>query len=170
MGCDLHWHSETRVDGQWKCDQANTRTIEIVDYGDREQEHMEIDNFPGRSRDYWFFGLLAEGVRTDWAWSFPYQNSVPDDLSDEVAELYKQWDCDAHSAGSLTRTQLLAKLEELKLIQAELLINPSPADKAYMAQVPAHHVDRLNQVIADMRALSPDVSDDDHRLVFWFDN
>ena len=170
MGCDLHWHSETRVDGQWKCDQANTRTIEIVNYGDREQEHIEMANFPGHSRDYWFFGLLAEGVRTDWAWSFTYQGSVPDDLSDEVAELYKQWDCDAHSAGFVTRAQLLAKLEELKLIQAELLINPPSTDEVYTAQVPAHHVDRLNQVIADMRALSPDVSDDDHRLVFWFDN
>ena len=170
MGCDLHWHSETRVDGQWKCDQANTRTIEIVDYGDRKQEHIEMDDFPGRSRDYWFFGLLAEGVRTNWAWSFPYQGSVPDDLSDEVAELYKRWDCDAHSAGSVTRAQLLAKLEELKLIQAELLINPPSADESYKAQGPAHHVYRLNQVIADMRALSPDVSDDDHRLVFWFDN
>lgn len=170
MGCDIHWHSETRVDGNWTCDQAATLTREMEDYGDGEQERIDMDDFPGRSRDYWFFGLLNTGVRTDWPWSFQYTCDIPDDVSPEVAELVKQWGEDGHSQGVRTRAELKAKLEELKPIQAELLINPPPADEAYKAQVPAHHIERLTKVIADMQALSPEVSDDDHRIVFWFDN
>lgn len=170
MGCDIHWHSETLKEGKWTCDQAATLTRETEDYGDGEQERVYMDDFPGRSRDYWFFGLLAAGVRSDWAWSFPYQDAIPDDLSPEVAELFKQWDADAHSSGTLTRAELMAKLEELKPIQAEMLISPPPADEAYKAQAPAHHIERLTKVIADMRELAPEAADDDHRIVFWFDH
>lgn len=170
MGCDIHWHSETLKEGRWTCDQAATLTREMEDYGDGEQERIEMDDFPGRTRDYWFFGLLASGVRSDWEWSFPYQNAIPEDLSPEVAELLKQWGEDAHSYGTLTRAELLAKLEELKTIQAEMLINPPVTDRAYLMQIPPHHIERLIKVIADMRELAAEAADDDHRIVFWFDN
>lgn len=79
MGCDIHWYSETKRNGQWECDQADT--FELLE---DEDNYPDMANFPGRDRDYWFFGLLQPGVRSRWDWSFPEREVIPDDLSKEV--------------------------------------------------------------------------------------
>jgi len=79
MGCDIHWYSETkhyhtheRTDFEWICDQASS--FRHVDYSLKpggDDLRPEMDEFAGSYRDYWFFGLLYNGVRTDWTFAFP---------------------------------------------------------------------------------------------------
>lgn len=164
MGCDIHWHSETLIDGKWVCDQAASYTP-----ADPEDQYsgIEMDDFPNRNRDYWWFGLLAADVRVEYPWSFPYQGIVPPDLSAEVAAMVAQMAGDGHSHGTHTRADLKAKREELKPLQTEYLISPPTGDIDHYANVVNHHAQRLDQAIAN---LSADVPDTDQRIVFWFDN
>lgn len=160
MGCDIHWNSETKKDGKWVCDQAVVKPT----WADEDDE-PQAEDFPDRGRDYWLFGLLANGVRSNWAWSFPYQNAVPDDLSPEVAKRIEHDGGDGHSHGVHTRAELIAKVEELKLKRAELLITADGQNNE--PQACAHHLEQLEQIIGNLDA---DVPAEDQRLVFWFDN
>ena len=175
MGCDIHWYSETRhyrtpekTDFVWICDQ--TSSFHPVDYSltpGGDDLRPEMDDFPNPTRDYWFFGLLFNGVRTDWTFAFPGKCLLPTDLSSEVQAVYDCWGLDAHSQSWLTRKELEDKLAELHLVQAGMLIDPRPNERPEHVQ---HMIRRLKQTIDSMLAISPDVSGEDHRLVFWFDN
>ena len=175
MGCDIHWYSETRhyrtpekTNFEWICDQ--TSSFHPVDYSltpGGDDLRPEMDDFPNPIRDYWFFGLLFNGVRTHWTFAFPGKCLLPTDLSSEVQGVYDCWGVDAHSQSWLTRKELEDKLAELHLVQAEMLINPRPDARPEHVQ---HMMGRLKQTIDSMLAISPDVSGEDHRLVFWFDN
>ena len=157
MGCDIHWHSETKRNGQWVCDQAET--FELLD---KENNCPDMDDFPGRTRDYWFFGLLQPGVRSRWDWSFPEREVIPDDLSKEIKAIWNYMSSDGHSHGYVTREEIKAKLEELKPLRVQHLINPT--DKA---EIVGHHVTRLENCLIH---LTSDVPDSDQRIVFCFDN
>lgn len=157
MGCDIHWHSETKRNGSWLCDQA--ASFEILK---DENNYPEMDDFPNRARDYWFFGFIQKGVRTEWAWSFPERLGLPNGVSPEIQAKVDYWSGDAHSMGWLTREELLAKRDELAKLQAIHLIQPAKDTKALQ-----HHVARLNEVLANLTA---DVPDTDQRIIFWFDN
>ena len=156
MGCDIRWYSETRRDGKWECDQKLT----FVETDDDDWPAM--DYFPGRDRDYWLFGLLNPSVRADWEWSFPESSMVPEDVSREVSLIYDREGDDAHSAGSLTRAELKAKLEELKLLIAKALVVPRKDSQGM-----SHHKKCLMKILSNMTS---DVPDEDQRIVFWFDN
>lgn len=162
MGADIHIYSETRKDQGWIADQADTFTIEQED----DYTYCDMKNAPGRGRDYWFFGLLA-GVRTYWPFQFPEPKGLPDDLSDQVSRLAKYWEDGGHSCSWLTRAELIAKRNELFLLRGEVLIAPNPD---YEVRHLDHLIGKLDQQITDLKALSPDVADEDHRVVFWFDN
>ena len=163
MGCDIHWHSETKRNGQWECDQAHTFEIEKEDFGNNDvRDYINMADFPDRGRDYWLFGLLQPGVRSSWDWSFPERIEIPEDLSKEVKAVWDQWDVDGHSHGYLTRAEIKAKLEELKKHRAMHLIDPRDSTQVLM-----HHVERLESILEDMTS---DVPDTDQRLVFCFDN
>jgi hypothetical protein len=163
MGCDIHWYSETKKDGKWVCDQADSLRTEDED---TEDAYRVMNNFPGRQRDYWFFALLNH-VRGEWLWSFPEQpdqeEGLPDDLSAEVKEMVEKDRGDGHSHGMRTRAELKAKLEEIRVLRAEQLITP---DNDY-GQVLAHHMTRLEEVLGNLNSPVPD---SDQRIVFWFDN
>ena len=158
MGCDIHWHSETKRNGQWECDQADSFSINTEEH----PPYKELNNFPNWGRDYWFFGLIQSGVCTEWPWSFPERITIPEDLSQEVKQILDQWDSDGHSHGYLTRAELKAKREELRTLQANALINPTD-----LMGVIHHHAKRLDEVIGNLKA---DVPDTDQRIVFFFDN
>ena len=163
MGCDIHWHSETKKDGVWVCDQAVSFKIEPPEFeGDRECPVM--DDLPGRTRDYWFFGLLNDGARTDWPWSFPYTRELPDDVSCEVKARSDYYGSDGHSHGARTQAELMAKLDELKLARAQLLIAPSEDASIHTVD---HLIKRLEETLATLGATD---TPDDRRIVFWFDN
>lgn len=157
MGCDIHWHSETKKNGIWKCDQANSFQI-LKD----EDGYPDMINFTDTDRDYWLFGLLQPGVRSNWDWSFPERLVFPDDASFEIRKVYEHWGGDAHSPGYVTRAELKAKVEEMKTLRAQHLISP-------MKEGPAieHHATKLDRLI---NLLSSDAPDEDQRIIFWFDN
>ena len=158
MGCDIHWYSETKINGKWVCDQADSfEKGEHLDY-----EPHDMNNFPNRERDYWLFGLLA-GVRCDVSYGFKAKG-IPEDLSSEVKTIFDEWDSDGHSHSYLTREELKAKLVELGPKHAEVLIAPSNAFSLKMVQ---HHADRLQEIIGNLNA---DVPDSDQRIIFYFDN
>lgn len=166
MGCDIHWYSETRKDGKWVCDQAETFEVEVEDYGDGPEEHPTMEDFPGRQRDYWLFGLLKDGVRVRWPISFPYEGTdLPEDISEEVNVVVNHWGEDGHSHGTLTRKQLLDKMEELKVVRTQSLL--TGYSEEFFAEAQEHLFKRLTEIIGN---LNQDVSPEDTRLVFWFDN
>lgn len=156
MGCDIHWHSETKRNGQWECDQADSFQL-LED----EDNAPEMDAFPNRSRDYWKFGLLQQ-VRSVFAWSFDERIEFPKDASSEIRQMFEEWSSDAHSEGYRTREELKAKREELKLLKTQQLISPSKEAEAIN-----HHLTCLENMLAN---LTSDVPDSDQRIVFWFDN
>ncbi len=156
MGCDIHWYSETRRDGKWECDQKLTFVENDV------SGQTDMNYFPGRDRDYWLFGLLNPSVRTEWEWSFTESSKDLEGVSREISLMCAQWGVEAHSGGSLTRAELKAKLEELKLLIAKALIVPHKD-----IQVISHHKKCLMKILSNMTS---DVPDEDQRIVFWFDN
>jgi hypothetical protein len=162
MGCDIHWYSETKqyrtpekTDFEWICDQATSL------------RHEDMDEFAGSNRDYWFFGLLFNGVRTDWSFAFSGKHLLPEGVSPPIKKVYESWAGDAHSHSWLTRKELEEKLAELHPLQAEMLINPRPDERPEHVQ---YMIARLKETIDSMLAASPDADSEDHRLVFWFDN
>lgn len=157
MGCDIHWHSETKRNGQWECDQADT--FELLE---DEDNYPDMADFPGGDRDYWFFGLIQPGVRTDWPWSFPERVVIPDDVSKEVKAKIDHWDADGHSHGYLTREEIKVKVEELKKLLTEQLVSPTKEKLTI-----DHHYKNL---VECLEGLDSDVPDTDRRIVFWFDN
>lgn len=167
MGCDIHWHTETRnSEGVWLCDQRDSYKAVDKTVEDHEYDSDEMDNFPGRGRDYWLFGLLSKNVRTDWPWSFEAKG-LPDDISEHAnLILGEQWAGDLHSMSWLTRAELRAKLIELKHAAVEYLIAPP----ASAPDAPKYLADQVETILANMEALDTTGNDDDQRLVFGFDN
>ena len=159
MGCDIHWYSETKQDGKWVCDQAGSFEIEGED---TEDAYPAMNNFPDRGRDYWMFGLLQPGVRSSWDWSFSERELDQDTVSEQVKKIIEHWGSDGHSHGFVTRAEILDKIEELKKLRAEHLINPQ--ENSLVLQ---HHLKRLEECLGH---LTSDVPDDDQRIVFFFDN
>lgn len=166
MGCDIHMYSETRRGNSWVCDQKASFKMELDNYQEPPRERPVMEEMDGSTRDYWFFGLLNNGVRTDWPWSFQYSCDIPKDASSEVRAVVESWGEDGHSQAMRTRAELKAKLEEIKLNQAKYLIDPAAGDRNY-AEALNHHARRLTEVIG---SLNSDVPDEDQRLIFWFDN
>lgn len=158
MGCDIHWYSETKRNGVWECDQADSfEKDEDPDY-----EHHDMNNFPNRGRDYWLFGLLAN-VRSAPTYGFD-PKGIPENLSHEVKTIFDEWDTDGHSHSYLTREELKNKLSELAPLRVAALIGA--ATESSPKQL-AHHVGRLEEII---RNLNADVPDSDQRIIFCFDN
>ena len=157
----MGWHSETKRDGAWHCDQAGSFIR-----GDPKDDdsNTDMDDFPGRDRDYYFFSLLNQ-VRGEFQYSFPHQDALPADASKEVREIHSSWLGDAHSTSSLTRAQLKAKLEALTLLRSEYLIRSDL--EAYEHEALPHNITRLTEVITN---LNEPVADEHQRIVFWFDN
>ncbi len=169
MGCDIHWHSEHREDsGNWVCDQAASFNMILTDY-EGGQDYPEMDDFPGHERDYWFFGLLSNQVRTEWEYSFEAKGIPEGTCSLEVQAAIDYWDDDGHSHSRLDRQELEDKLNQLVQLRAEMLINPRDPRELRIEHVD-HHIARLQQTIDDLKALWPEVPAPDQRIVFWFDN
>ena len=167
MGCDIHWYSEHRENGNWVCDQAGSFVIQKSEYED-DRDYPEMQDFPGRQRDYWFFGFLNSDVRSHWEYSFEGKGDIPD-CSPEVQAKLDYWEQDAHSHSWLTRKELEDKLALLVKLKVELLIAPRDPLKLRVEHV-AHHIDRLSKTIANLKAVWPEAAPEDQRIVFWFDN
>lgn len=74
MGCDIHFHTEVKINGKW--------------------EHMSA---PSLDRWYAMFEKMA-GVRGDEANAISPPKGLPSDVSLVTAIEYARWGSDAHSA------------------------------------------------------------------------
>ena len=154
MGCDIHWYSESKKDGVWIADTASS-------FGESDFDYTSMDEFPDGGRDYCFFGLL-NNVRSDWDWAFGDTDCIPEDASKEVNALYTLMAQDAHSAGSVSISEIQEKLLEINRLRAEQLIHPTND-----ARVLEHHSTRLIGMLKHMAEIG---SAEDQRVIFWFDN
>lgn len=150
MGCDIHMFREVRRDGQWECLES---TYEDNHGSDEEPDMLLHLEDLAISRNYWLFGLLAAGVRTEWEFSWQ-PRGIPEDASEAVRADHALWDSDAHSASWLS-------LPEIREKAAELLILPDQKS----AQCFAELADLQNQL-----DWPTDAAPEDCRIVFWFDN
>lgn len=159
MGCDIHWYSETRHKGKWECDQASTMKKETLE----DKIYSEMQYFPGRGRDYWLFGLLAE-VCTQWDWSISAKG-FPEDASPEVQQVYTQWEDGVHTPSYLNRTELQALKDTMATACTQALIDPNADDETRV--VASYLAARVQEILNTLKA---DVPPEDQRVVFWFDN
>ena len=181
MGCDIHIFLEYQVRGErgWRAAHAKT-------FVDKRPDEMIYMNKLSGERNYDFFALLNQ-VRGEFPESFEHTYFLPVDISNEISQIYEAWGDDAHSAGSRT-------LGELKEKAAQLLIAPIATTREkdrLMQRLPFwdHGTGALNDLIAEIQAerdrllaegdlvLSnlvpegePPFTDDQLRVVFWFDN
>lgn len=153
MGCDIHQYAEVLVNGEWIAEQAASYTAEEEDEGDEvPRVYLSMNDSGDRSRNYFLFGLLSEGVRYHCPWAF-LQKGAPEVMSPQVAAILKQWEGDAHSENYLDFKELGEKL-------AELLIRPEPEAKEYL--------ECLTEWVNSMGPTTG--APEDRRVVFWFDN
>lgn len=146
MGCDIHLFSENLIDGKWV---SNTTSILIEEEGEDPYTELPQINCP---RNYWLFGLLSKGVRTEWEWSFE-PKPLPEDLSLEVQEDINTWSDDGHSHNWLTLRELKEKATELLLVDS-------------------HDAKELLGYLMELIASIPNKTEDPDatRIVFFFDN
>jgi hypothetical protein len=150
MGCDIHMYSETKIDGKWVCDQAQSFSEEVLkdpngrSYMDSQMDSLDI------WRNYALFGYLAQ-VRQDWDEGFE-PRGVPDDCSVAVQCMINQWDSDGHSHSWLM-------VPEIKVKAVEMLVDPST------------HLDRVREGLMEILSKLPESNNpEEQRIVFWFDN
>lgn len=156
MGCDIHMYAETLDDaGNWvessltDFDQCHWVAEAFESDDVEEQESYKATNVVATDRNYWLFGLLNPGVRTEWPYSFE-ERGFPEDASASVKEQFEYEDGDAHSPSYLTK-------EELQLKAAELLISNEHGARDNGSYL---H-DLINKLHGEP---------DKQRIVFWFDN
>lgn len=151
MGCDIHDFVEHRTpSGVWQC-------------------HHALRNEDGRTwlddldipRNYALFALLA-GVRGEFDFSFG-ERGFPEDASPPVRKEYETWASDAHTPSYLTLRELKQKALELLLFTNKQQLEVRNAQQA------------LRKLIEQLSNLGPEedgppLSDEEIRLVFWFDN
>lgn len=87
MGCDIHLHTEVKVNGKW------------LHYG-----------APSIARWYSLFEKMA-GVRGQQVNAIAAPKGLPDDISDLTALEFKRWEGDAHSMSWLS-VEEIAQLED----------------------------------------------------------
>lgn len=150
MGCDIHVFSEVRTPTGWVCQQEP----------EEDGEDIYLPNVPSYGgRNYPLFALLA-GVRGEFAESWE-PRGFPDDSSKEVAESFDFWDSDAHTPSHQT-------LGELQRKAAELLIRDKP--NGSNIEYAFNGLTTLIRAVKDSLGNGTNLSDEDVRIVYWFDN
>jgi len=91
MGCDIHMHTERRVDGRW----------------------VHVEQGPYDDRNYGFFSALAN-VRSydDYGGPIAEGRGIPEDASPEVQADSEVWGSDGHSRSYATLDELECFLAE----------------------------------------------------------
>jgi hypothetical protein len=160
MGCDIHIYTERYEPElkQWVCIDNFCFNVWHLKYPEDEpNKWTQREWYTGRN--YYLFGMLAKGVRTDPPHGFKLKG-FPDNASPHTVYSYEQWGLDAHSASWLTLKELNKKLLVSTLRRedpdnefARFVID----FKKFLESIHYSHV--LTKV-----------PDDHFRIVFWFDN
>lgn len=153
MGCDIHMQVEyrTKVNGtmQW-CD-GNLYEVSKFHNSypdDPKYERIYLNN---ERRNYTLFGLLT-GVRNYGTKPIVAPRGFPKDASKSTAEEYASWGSDAHTASWLTLAELMNAARS--------------------------HPDLLDDLVAELHTYfhrvfpnpAPLITQNELRIVFWFDN
>jgi hypothetical protein len=87
MGCDIHSYAEKKnAQGKWEV---------IPDFE------------PFECRNYAVFGWLADVRNYSGLIPISMPRDIPKDASAEVADIFEEWDCDAHTPSWLSVEELL---------------------------------------------------------------
>lgn len=172
MGCDIHMFAEKKVNGKWeklgkvfKNRYYNPEQESKIDE-DGYEYNAEFTDEPWEGRNYDLFAILAD-VRNGRGFAGTYTGEgfipiaetkgIPLDASEEVKKEYEYWGCDAHSASWFT-------LKELKDYDWQQSTFTHGNTETY-------EVASGNFLQKITNALNPFTeSDEDIRIVFWFDN
>lgn len=153
MGCDIHMHVEYRS-------RINNTTIKWCDgnlyevnkyYEDEDETKYIRVCLNNERRHYRLFGLLA-GVREYGIKPIASPRGFPDDASKSLTDEYASWYGDAHTASWLTLAELMNAARS--------------------------HSDLLNDLVSELQEYfnrlfpnpSPLITQNELRIVFWFDN
>lgn len=154
MGCDIHTHAERKnASGQWeKIPKLN----------------------PFASRDYGVFGFLADVRNYSDLTPIADRRGVPEDASAEVADDYKTWDGDAHSASWLSVAELTAfnynaQCEDRRVTRyiASGLLSGGCTCEPGQGKVQTYREFFGEWFFKDLQKLQEAGAE---RIIFWFDN
>ena len=199
MGCDIHIYTEklktVNDKKQWiNCDYwIKNSYYDPIEEDPWETEYAVHEFY--QERDYELFAALA-GVRTNGGPVVPLKG-FPDNASEPIRELYKRWDSDGHSHSYLTITELKQLQKNLgDTVKRKGMLTPEQYEQlqkgikptswcswtSFSGYIEAEWEDDFNSLNSMMEKLNKfiesrfynyeieDMSDDDFRIVFWFDN
>lgn len=153
MGCDIHMHVEYRT-------RINNTTIKWCDgnlyevnkfYEDEDEPKYIRAYLTNERRNYALFGLLA-GVRYYGIEPIASPRGFPDDASKSITEEYASWGSDAHTASWLTLAELM---------------NAAQSRPGLLDGLVAELQEYFNRLFPHP---SPLITQNELRIVFWFDN
>jgi hypothetical protein len=148
MATCIHVYSEVRKNDEWNA-------IEKATYNEEQPNRFGWVNASMRRvpcpEKYPFYGLLLDGVRFSWPWSFP-QKGMPEDVSEEIRSVCDSFGFEGYGHSHLTLKDLVEKYLELMV--------SGPEAKELMGY--------LRELIDHLSPHSEDHSG--VRIVFWFDS
>lgn len=144
----IHVYSEYRENGQWVASEKDTYNEELPNRFGWINASMKRVPCP---ETYFLYGLLYDGARCSWPWSFPGKG-MPDDVSEEIRSVCDTFGFEGYAHSHLSLRELVEKY-------LELLVSGKEAKEllAYMRELIAaipKHVDNHSDVC----------------IVFWFDS
>lgn len=175
MGCDIHSFAEIRnkETNKWEKvgDHFSLDQFDIDFYKKEKGEH------PFDWRSYSMFAFLA-GVRNyDYCEPLSEPKGIPDDVSEEVKEMYDGFSVDAHSASFLTTKELIDFNYDKTFWNRRVTKQTSPNswNGASLAEEGEGTVityrENLGQwFFKHLEELKELGEPEDVRIVFWFDN
>jgi hypothetical protein len=158
MGCDIHMHTEKRVNGQW---------VEAPRVIPKSNEGRNDD--PLENRSYSYFGWLADVRNYSKIPPISQPRGVPDDMAPKTKAAFESWDSDAHSASWLTVDEILAVDFDQMIENRRVTINGNGGCTAE----PGHGKrETLREFLGEyaVNALFKLRDEGVERIVFWFDN
>jgi hypothetical protein len=148
MATCIHVYSEVRKNNEWAATERHTFNEERPNRFGWVNASMKRNYCPEK---YPFYGLLLDGARYSWPWSF-HQKGIPQDVSEEVRAVCDSFGFEGYGHSHLTLRELVEKYLELM----------ASGDEA------KELLGYLRELISTLTPLSED--HDDVRIVFWFDS
>lgn len=173
MGCDIHAYLEIRrfdfddkerEKGIWINADKWTKNEFAVLYKEENEPiwHIDYDDRIWGKRWYFLFAVLA-GVRNAWDLTpISEKKGLPEDASDEIKQASERWKADGHSHSWLS----LKEINEWDGWDIEIKddFGGETTYRKFLAEFHDKTVKRM------MTKVNHNVTEEDVRIVFWFDN
>lgn len=151
MGCDIHIYTEIRPSGKLSWESKDS--VEEIPSQDGEIDY-DTSSYIHIPRNYNLFALLAK-VRGEYDCSLECKKEIPEDASETTQREFKQFGCDGHSHSWLTLTEVKKHLTKIFI---------TSSDVRWAIEDYQHIKDRMENLKTE------GMSNEDVRIVFWFDN